>query len=303
MCYSPQVVRWYYKLQADREQLLEQFSKMAESGILGEEIRLSQDEYNAFPEGVARFLKVIADYYQQNQKHTEIAEIRVILFQLIVVAYREAKRVDQKIAFSVVDGFIEDYPGVSESCLLLKWCSMANASIAFREVSQTDNKLLVWQQACKLFQAYNEFFDSLLAYLVILWRTAQNKPTKLAIFSAAYADKINQFKDLTGSDDGAFYLIFRLARPNIRNAIAHENIWLDSENGKVMYVAGKPPVKHEIDLVEFMALQAVGSHLGQVYLAAIALIVVMEYGTVEAQSLLPEELIELFNFVPKNRVE
>lgn len=276
---------------------------MAESGILGEEIRLSQDEYNAFPKGIARFLKAIADYYQQNEKHKEMAEIRAILFQLIVVAYREAKRVDQKTAFSIVDGFIEDYPGVPESCLLLKWCSMANASIAFREVSQTGNKLLVWQQACKLFQAYNEFFDGLLAYLIILWRIAKNKPTKSAIFSAAYADKVNQFKELTGGDEGAFYLIFRLVRPDVRNAIAHENIWLDSENNKVKYTAGRPPVKHEIDLVEFMTLQAVGSHLGQVYLAAIALIVVIEYGTVEAQSLLPKELVELFNFVPKNRIK
>lgn len=276
---------------------------MAESGILGEEIRLSQNEYDTFPEGIARFLKVIADFYQQNEKHKEMAEIRVIIFQLIVVAYREAKRVDQKIAFSIVDGFIEDYPGVPESCLLLKWCSMANASIAFREVSQTSNKLLVWQQACKLFQAYNEFFDGLLAYLIILWRIAKSKPTKPAIFSAAYADKINQFKDLTGGETGAFYLLFRLFRPNIRNAIAHENVWLDSENNKVRYTAGRPPVKQEIDLVDFMALQAIGSHLGQVYLAAIAVIVVMEYGTAEAHSLLPQELVELFDLVPKNRIK
>ena len=51
-----------------------------------------------------------------------------------------------------------------------------------------------------------------------------------------------------------------------------------------------------------MALCSIGSHLAQPYLAALAVIVVMENGTQEAKSLLPQDLVDLFNFVPKNAV-
>lgn len=289
-------------MQSSRQQLLEQFSNLSKDGLLGDEIRSSQDEYASLPNGIAKSLKVVADYRQGNVAHPEMAEIREMLFSLIVVAYREARRADLNIAYGLIDGFIGDYPGVPESCLLPKWCSLANASIAMREVIPTANKLLVWQQACKLVQAYNEFLNGLLSYLIILWRTAQGKSINTAVFSINYANKINQFRDLTNGDDGAFYLIFRITQPKLRNATAHESIWLDSETNKVKYIDGRPPVEHEIDLVEFMTYQAIGSHIGQPYLAAIALIAVMVHGTEQEQAVLPEDLITLFNFVPASGV-
>jgi hypothetical protein len=289
-------------MKQSRKQLLEQFSHMAEDGAFGDEIKASQAEYASLPKGIAIFLKVIHDYRQKTIENQEFAEIREMFLKLIIVAYREAKRVDSDIALSIINSFIDDYPGVQESCLLPKWCSLSNACLAFREVAKSENKLLVWQQACKQFQAYNEFLNGLLPYLIILWRTANSKSVNTSVFSVAYSNKINQFKDLTGGDDGAFYLIFRLAQPKLRNAIAHETIWLDSNANKVRYVDGKPPVEHEIDLVNFMALCSIGSHLVQTYLAALAVIVVMENGTQEAQSLLPQDLVDLFSFVPTSAV-
>ncbi len=71
--------------------------------------------------------------------------------------------------------------------------------------------------------------------------------------------KFNEFSQLTGGDEGAFYLIFRLANPDLRNAIAHENIWLDSETDIVKYSAGKgPKVTYEMSLIDFMGLATVG---------------------------------------------
>jgi len=289
-------------MKQSRQQLLEQFSHMAEDGAFGDEIKASQAEYASLPKGIAIFLKVIHDYRQITIENQEFAEIREIFLKLIIVAYREAKRVDPDIALSIINSLINDYPGVQESYLLPKWCSLSNACLAFREVAKLENKLLVWQQACKQFQAYNEFLNGLLSYLIILWRTANLKPVNTSVFSVAYSNKINQFKDLTGGDDGAFYLIFRLAQPKLRNAIAHETVWLDSNANKVRYVDGNPPVEYEIDLTNFMALCSIGSHLAQPYLAALAVIVVMENGTQEAKSLLPQDLVDLFNFVPKNAV-
>lgn len=135
-----------------------------------------------------------------------------------------------------------------------------------------------------------------------MWRTAQGRTINTAVFSANYANKINQFRDITGGDDGAFSLIFRIAQSKLRNATAHETIWLDSDAGKVRYIDGKPSTEYEIDLVDFMTYQAVGAHIAQPYLAAIALIFVMEHGTDPERSALAEDLITLFNFVPARGV-
>lgn len=289
-------------MKESRQKLIEQFSQMAQEGAFGDEIRASQIEYDSLPTGIAIFLKTVSDYRQQTLKHKEFAEFREIFLKLIIIAYREAKRIDPDVAFSIVSSFIDDYPGAQESCLLPKWCSLSNACLAFREVSKSENKLLVWQQACKQLQAYNEFLNGLLAYLIILWRTAKSKPINTAVFSVPYSNKVNQFEALTGGDNGAFYLIFRLAKPKLRNAVAHENIWLDSNANIVRYIDGKPPVEHEIGLVDFLALSSIGSHLAQTYLAALAVIVVMESDIDEAKLLLPEDLINLFNFIPENKV-
>ena len=289
-------------MKKSRQQLIEQFSKIAEDGVFSNEIRVSQLEYNSLPRDIAIFMKVVIDYRQQTLKHKDFAEIREIFLKLIIVAYREAKRINPDIALSIVSSFIDDYPGVQESCLLLKLYSLSNACLAFREVAKSENRLLVWQQACRQFQAYNEFLNGLLSYLIILWRTAKSKTINTAVFALPYSNKVNQFMDITDGDDGAFYIIFRIVQPKLRNAIAHETIWLNSDANKVMYIDGKPPVEHEIDLKDFMVLCSVGSHLAQPYLAALALIVIMESDMEQAKLLLPKDLFDLFNFVPPNAI-
>ncbi len=221
--------------------------------------------------------------------------MRSLTCQLLIVAYREAKRKDADIALSFVESFIGDYPGVPESSLLSRWCSLAQASLAFREVADSQNPLLVWQQVCKQFQAYNEFLNGLLAYMIILLRTSAGKAVRTAVFDAPYGNKVDQFNSLTGGEDGPFYLLCRLARPRIRNAIAHETIWLDSDAAKVRYTEGRAPrSEYEMDLVEFMGLALAGSHLPHAYLAALGVIAVMEAGNDRARSLLPLQLVRAY---------
>jgi hypothetical protein len=172
---------------------------------------------------------------------------------------------------------------------------LAQASLAFREVAHSRNRLLVWQQACKQFQAYNEFLSGLLAYLIILWRTSLGKTMNTAVFDTAFGNRVDQFSSLTGGEHGPFYLFCRLARPRIRNAIAHETCWLDSDAAKVRYTEGRAPrTEHEMDLVEFMGLASAGSHLAHAYLAAIGVIAVMESGNDLAKSSLPSQLIRVY---------
>ena len=113
-----------------------------------------------------------------------------------------------------------------------------------------------------------------------------------------YSARVDQLSSLTGGEDGAFYLVIRLARPKIRNAIAHGDIWLDSEAAKVRYSTGGADRKeHEIDLMEFGALAMSGSHLPHSYLAAIGTIAVMEDGSELAKAFLPQHLVRVFDFV------
>lgn len=283
-------------MKESHKKLLEQFKSMAEEGIFGDEIAKSRLEYEKLPKGIPIMLKVVSDFLGNLSSHEpEIAQMQQLVCQSLVVAYREASRKDPDIAAHFLNSFIMDYPGVSESCLLPRWSSLANASLAFRELSQTNNRLLIWQQSLKLFQAYNEYLNGLFGYLIILWRTNLGKPVNPNVLNTSYGNKINQLSELTGGDDGIFYFFLRIAQPNIRNAIAHESIWLDADAAIVRYNCGNQnKMESQIDLVEFMAYATSGSHITQPYLAAISVIVIMECGSEFAKSLLPESYRKVF---------
>jgi len=149
-------------MKATHKRLLEQVAQMAVEGKFGESIKSAQREYDQLPAGMAVLLKTVLDFCAEKPHHnSEVAQIRSLACQLLIVAYREAKRKDAAIALSFAHSFIEDYAGVPESSLLPQWCSLAQASLAFREMAHSENRLLVWQQSCKQFQAYNEFLNGL----------------------------------------------------------------------------------------------------------------------------------------------
>ncbi len=277
--------------------LLDQVNKFASEGRFGESVIKATKEYNALPLGIATTIKCVVDFHSHNSEiDDEISQIRSLFFQLIVVAYRECKKVNEEIASIFLNSFIVDHPEAPESALVTKWCSLAQASLAFREVAQTENRLLIWQQSTKIFQAYNEFLNGLLGFLIIAWRCAQKKKINPNVFSLAYGAKINQFEQITGGENGVFYMICRLAQPKIRNAIAHETIWLDSEVDKVRYIDGNKDKKEfELDLIEYMAFAGIGSHLCEPYLASIAAIIIWEEGSEVIKSCLPEYLIKVLS--------
>ena len=277
--------------------LLKQFGNMAADGQFGGSIKKAHQEYGHLS-GLTILHKFVLDFWGGIlKKNDEFSQMRSLSCQLLLVAYREAKKRNPEIAQSLVNSFTTDYPGVPESTLLPRWCSLAQASIAMREVAQSENRLMIWQQACKQFQAYNEFLNGLFAYLIILWRVKDGRSVKTNVFDATYANKIDQFGALTGGDDGAFYLFFRLARPKIRNAIAHETIWLDSVENKIRYEEGRHPrSEYEMDLTEFMGLAAAGSHLAQPYLAAISVIAIIEEDYELGKKELPPPLTRLLEY-------
>lgn len=283
-------------MKESHKKLLEQFSNMAAAGAFGDQIAESRSEYEQLPNGIPIMLKTVSDFCAGlSSDSPELAQMRQLACKSLIVAYREANRKDPDIAAHFVNSFIRDYPGVAESCLLPRWTSLANACLAFRELAHSKNRLLIWQQSLKLFQAYNEYLDGLFGYLIILWRTHLGKPVNPNVLNTTYGNKINQLSELTGGEGGIFYFYLRLAQPDIRNAIAHESIWLDSDAAIVRYNHGNQnKIESQIGLVEFMTYATSGSHIAQPYLAAISVIVIMEYGSELAKSLLPESYRKVF---------
>jgi hypothetical protein len=284
-------------MKENHKKLLDQFSKMASDGMFGDQIKASQAEFDQMPNAIAVSVKLVADFYSSDSSEIEeMTQIRDLICQTLIVAYREARRENLQIAETFLYSFFQDFPGVSESLLMPRWCSLAQAGLAAREVAHSKNRLLIWQQTCKLFQSYSEFLNGLFPYLIILWKTSQKKSFELSVFSSSYANKINQFEAITGGDDGKFSILCRIAKPKIRNAIAHETIWFDPDEEKVRFIDGSnKKAEYEIDLSEFIGYATVGSHLAYIYLAAISAIVVMENYPDFAKSFLPLHLVKLFN--------
>lgn len=285
-------------MKESHKQLLQQIADMAEEGKLGESIKAARKEYDRLPIGIATLLKCVVDAYQSNPSiDGEILQLRDLFCQLIIVIYRDGSLRDTEVAHALVHSLIKDFPGVQESCLTPQLCSLMEAALGFREVGDLKNRLMIWQQISRVVLAYNEFLNALLGFLIPCLKCSQGKQPDPGVFSVAYATKLEQFNVLTGGGNGPFYLITRLARPKLRNAIAHGTIWLDSKTAKVRYSVGsKKKEEHEIELIEFSSLALSGSHLPTSYLAAIGAIAVLEDGSDLAKTFLPHHLVHLFNF-------
>jgi hypothetical protein len=122
------------------------------------------------------------------------------------------------------------------------------------------------------------------------------------VFSQTYGNKIDQFSKLTGGNDGAFYLFLRLAQKELRNAVAHETIWLDLETGKFRYLDGREQKEwYEMEFKEAIVLGTIASHLPHTYITALASIAILEYGDKTDKAKLPRHLVKLFSHTPRTQ--
>lgn len=280
------------------KRLMQQVAEMAEEGKLGQSIKAVREEYEQLPVGISTLLKCVVDAYQKGPNvDEEIFRLRDLFCQLIMVTYRDAACRNQEVALALVHSLIKDYPAVQGSCLAPQFCSLVQAALGFRELADSNNRLVIWQQMSRVVLAYNEFLNALLGFLIPCIKCSQGQQPDPAVFSMDYAVKVDQLDSLTGGEDGPFYLITRLASPKVRNAIAHSTIWLDSDAAKVRYTVGKRrKQEHKMELIEFSALALSGSYLSQSYLAAVGAIAVMEEGSDLAKAFLPPHLVRVLNF-------
>lgn len=244
------------------ERLLRRMAELAEQGHLGENALEASLSYAELPNDLARCAKFVREFFDADVDD-EMRFPRSYFCQLVLVAYRDAKKQDATLAQTFALALIEDFPGAPGSALLPRWCSLAEASFAFQHVAFSIEPSLVWQQASRLVLAINEFLDGLIGLLIIAWRCAQAKTVNVNVLGNAYGSKIDEFTKLTDGDDGAFYLFLRIADADLRNGIAHGSMWLDADERKVRYVVGRQTkTDRTMDLEEFMCIAMLGSHLG-----------------------------------------
>jgi len=274
------------------QSLLRQFSEMGTDGTFGAEAQSASAEYEELPSGMHAAAKYLAEFYTDTD---ETQQHRDYLVQILLVAYRDAKKKDPQVAWSFASAFIEDYPGMPGTALLPRWTNLTESCMGFKAVADSQNRSLVWQQSSRLVLALNEFLDGLLGMLILTWRCATNRSVNPNVLYNAYGAKVNEFNELTNGEEGAFYLFFRIAMPKLRNGLSHGSAWLDSENGLVRYSeGGRNRTEHEIDIVEFMARVKLGCDLAKAYIAALAAIVLLESSEYSAVSGIREQLVTLW---------
>lgn len=279
------------------KQLGEQLGQIAEEGQFGASIQASREEYAQLPTSIQVFLKCVLEADGRHSGiNEEIIELRRLFMRFVVSVYRDGKESDEDVAEALLLSLIEDYPGVPESCLYPQFCSFVEGCLAFREVATSSNRLLIWQQLTRSVLAYNEFLNALSGFLIPCLRAAVGNDPEPRVFQMGYKSRVDQLISLTGGATSEFAGVINLARPRVRNAIAHDSIWLDSNAATVRYTeGGKVRQEYEMALAEFGKLALLGSHLCEPYLAGIGAIAVLEDGSELAVELLPEHLVTAFN--------
>lgn len=277
---------------------LEQMRQMTEEGLFGEESQQNAERWKDIPAGVPYSLNYVQDFYHiRNDDDATMKNPMNIIIQYIIVAYRDAKRHSPEVAIALLTSMIDDFPDIPDTCLYPAVESLISASSALKAVIPGSNYFSVQQQSFKVAQSYNEFLNKLLGFLIAAVRVTKGQPASKTLFSQSYADKLKELDRLTGGEDGVFYFLFRIAKPNLRNAIAHDTIWIDRENGLVKYT--NKGVESQMDLVEFMAYTSLGSHLPNAYTVAICAIMVMEEGSPSDIQKLPKHIVHAFNHIPQ----
>ncbi len=280
---------------------LEQLQQMTIDGLFGEEAQQNAEKWKNIPAGVPYSLNYVQDFYHIRDENDEIMKNPMnIIIQYIIVAYRDAKRHSPEVANALLTSMIVDFPGIPDTCLYPAVESLMSASSALKTVIPGSNYLAVQQQSFKVAQSYNEFLNKLLGFLIAAVRATQGQPASKTLFSQSYADKLKELDRLTGGENGVFFFLFRIAHPNLRNAIAHDTAWIDRENGLVKYT--NKGVESEMSIMEFMAYTSLGSHLPNAYTVAICAIMVMELGTAADIQKLPKHLVKAFNHVPSKMI-
>jgi len=227
--------------------------------------------------------------------------VRLILVQVIVVAYREARKNDPEVASWLFRSYLEDHPEAPGSRLFEKCDGLLEAAHTLKAVAGTRDSRVLFQATKEVHRAVGEFVPLLMAWLALLWQVKQGEQPEFKLLKAQTpaGTKVKRFTEITNGEDGIFYLLSRLINVQLRNAIAHSTVTLDEENARVSFsrIENGVRVYEHIDLTKYMADIYMHTRLPAIYLAALSGILVMETGTPEERLSLPAVIIQAFSGV------
>ena len=256
--------------------LLKQIARLGEEGAFGPGAQSSAEEYASLPSDIAYAAKYLTDFYLNTDKTNQTHDY---LIQILIVTYKNTKKRVPKIATSFANAFTADFPRTTGTALLPRWISLAESCFGFKAVANLENRSMIWQHSSQLVLSMNEFLDGLIGLLIIAWRCAIGREINPNVLGNSYGSKVHEFSDLTDGEQGAFYLLFRLANPKLRNALAHKTIWPDYDSGLIRFIEGRQnKAEHEMEIAEFMALVKFGCDLARAYIAFLATILLLESG-------------------------
>lgn len=239
----------------------------------------------------------------KDKEMEDIHAMQMILHQVILAVYREVKKKDPEVALWMLRSYMVDHPDYPGSNLFSKLASVLEASLAFQKNTPTaTNKVIGDRNTLFLIskEAYRsgvEFISSWMGWMVPAMQVFNGESPDWRILKKPAAIKMEEFEKQSKGDDGLFYILFRLISKELRNSIAHSDIQLDSNNGKVIYRNLKDGTENSVPLLDFVVPIVVMSYLPSMYLSALSAILLMEFGRAEDKMKLPTLSVEAFSGV------
>lgn len=230
----------------------------------------------------------------------EMNAFRINLTQVMLVFYREVKKRDPEAALWLLRSFQEDHPDVPGSNCFSKVMSLLEASYNVQSTSKDalngrGNRELSFMTAKECYRAGAGFLSALMGWMYLLFRVWEGQAFEGQPLKWPDAKKADEFEKISKGRDGIFFMLTPLVNKHLRNAIAHGDIQLDSQNAKVLYSNKIEDriVHSEMNLTEFVGLGTyLFSRLPSIYLGVLSTILIFESGSVEEKLQLPMFSVE-----------
>lgn len=266
-----------------------------QNGLLGEDAKneylsMISDSTNQYC-----YLSIISEVYPATiTENDALNEVGQKVCENILCIYRDTKKKDEKIANSLAESLVVDFPNTQNTNLLLRFSNLIQASKTFKAAVTTKNYDIIYSatKSCNLNS--QEFLNGLLGYINICSKVALGRKFKAQSLTSSFNAKLEEYKAMQ-----LHYImpIFsNLADVEIRNAIAHGKHWHDRESNTLMYEGGRK-VSGDIKSVsidELFGKSIAGIQLAFGYLAAIATIQFLNTSIPEEFNLLPQNIRLLF---------
>ena len=266
-----------------------QIGRQIWEGMYGSEVQQGSREYEDLSgDPIDTFLKVINDFYDKDI-HPLFRPYPIALIHAVLSLYFKNYEDNLDLAETLTVIFQRDIDGTSNTCIKDKYLNMLDASHASKQSIGTNNRLIVWELAKNSFLAYNEFLNVLIGAILINYRFSIGKSYRISTLQNAYGNKVNELKDICLANS-EYTTLMELMKPEIRNAIGHQSIWFNSEDGIVTYFNDKLGNDETITIKDFIFLTSKASYLGEAYIVALSTIGIFTIGSPLDKAKLPKEL-------------